>query len=94
MESFISQTWAVVYVSRPEGSDEVTICFISDRGEIFDELIYPSKQQAEEGLEKNGFFLYHLDENAKRVIEKPKPPFHRVDTPARRVYSSGERWDG
>lgn len=72
--------------------DQTTVLFINDRSEVFDRMQFQSEQEANEGLEMNGFRRIDGTDDSF-FLDIPHPPyadgvFHMPGP----VYSSGEYW--
>ena len=86
---FLQQNWALLKESDSGG---VNILFINDAGGIFDQLSFPSAENAQRELLLNGFKRYATDEQMKNVIRPPHPPFFVTFHPNGPIYSSGRYW--
>ena len=83
---FLQQNWAVIEVTK----SGVTVFFIDDASKIVDKIEFPSLEEAEKALKKNGFSLFlGENENFQDFMAPPKRPFHELPRP---FYSSGEFW--
>jgi hypothetical protein len=84
----LQQNWALIEAA-PEG---VTVFFISDTGGVFDQLSFPSTEEAADVLRHNGFQLFSEDPKAADFLRPPEPPFHHRPHPNGPIYSSGRFW--
>ena len=83
---FLQQNWALI--EQKEG--KCSVWFINDAGGLFDKLEFAAEEEAESGLERNGFQKYlDRDEKFRQFVHPPRRTF--TETP-RRIYSSGEFW--
>lgn len=85
---FLQQNWAVI----DQTDKGVVVWFIGDTSGVFDEMSFPSKAAATEGLQKNGYRRYADDPEAQKFIAFPQRPFHRRPHPNGRIYSGGRFW--
>lgn len=85
----LQQNWALI---ETNAEDSATIYFINDASEVFDSIIYPSVQAAQEGLLDNGFVPYAERPNLQALITPPAPPFRKDDHSDEPIYSSGRFW--
>jgi len=71
--AYLQQNWALL------DSDErgATVWFIGDTSWVFDQMSFPSAEEALRALTRNGFRRLADDEKAQRVLSLPKPPFRR-----------------
>jgi hypothetical protein len=86
---FLQQNWALCDI-RP--SAEVTVWFIGDTSGVFDELCFPTAEDAQLALRRNGFSRYVDDQRAQQMFAPPGPPFIRRSHPNGPIYSSGRFW--
>lgn len=85
---FLQQNWALV-----DAVDEgCVIWFFSDTSGVFDELRFPSANDAEAALRRNGFTLFEEDPTASAMLHRPEPPFVRRPHSNGLIYSSGRFW--
>jgi hypothetical protein len=90
---FLQQNWALIQVSDTSGKTQlITVHFIDDASRIFDRLSFPSIEEAENGLIRNGFSRFADDTEAKAFISPPDPPFEEGEHPSGKIYSSGDYW--
>ena len=82
----LQQNWAVVV---PEHG-RAEIVFFNDDSRVFDEMSFQSKEDAENGLRRNGFRKY--SEEAVDFIPRPDGAVVRTIPLSQGVYSSGEYW--
>ena len=85
----LQQNWALI---ETEDNNKIKVFFIGDTSGVFDELLFDSKTDAERSLSKNGFKKLVDDKEAKEFISPPSPPFHRLEHPNGKIYSSGIFW--
>ena len=85
----LQQNWALI----DDGSeDSAIIHFVQDGSVVFDSMTVPSREEAEQGLKRNGFKLYSRDPKMQKFISPPQPPFYDDEYFRRPIYSSGEYW--
>jgi hypothetical protein len=70
----LQQNWALVEEKRDGG---VCVYFIGDTSGVFDELSFPSADEAIAALRRNGFKLFAGDESLKSFLHPSEPPYHR-----------------
>lgn len=85
----LQQNWAMIEPAPPDG---VRVYFIDDRGGVFDELAFPSADEAAQALSRNGFERYALSPELQKLAIPPSPPFYWRDHPDGPIYSSGRFW--
>lgn len=85
----LQQNWAVIE-ENPDKS--VTVYFITDNSDVFDQLNFSSKEEAKKALWRNGFGRYEDDPSLKRIVHPPKPPYTPYWDKSRNIYSSGKFW--
>lgn len=85
----LQQNWALIDVSK-EGCCKVY--FIDDTSGVFDEMDFPSAEEAAAALHRNDFARYVEDEQAQQFIRPPEPPFYQRAHPNGPIYSSGRFW--
>ena len=85
----LQQNWALI---DREPSGGCKVFFVGDTSGVFDEMIFDSVSDAEDGLRINGFRRYAEDEKVQEFIAPPNPPFHRGTHPNGPIYSSGRFW--
>jgi hypothetical protein len=85
---FLQQNWALV----DPHEQGVIVWFIGDTSGAFDEMLFASKEQAEDALRRNGFLRFAHDLEAQRFLHPPTPPFTRRPHPNGPIYSSGRFW--
>ncbi len=83
----LQQNWALIDVHLDSSA---TVFFIDDTSDVFDQMIFPSRDEAQNGLRINGFKLFSEDEKAQKFIAAPEAPFR--DGEHRPIYSSGRFW--
>lgn len=86
----LQQNWALI--DSDEHKAGGTIYFIDDNSGVFDQLQLADIREAERQLRVNGFTRFEEDEEAKKFIIPPTPPFHRSSHPDGAIYSSGRFW--
>jgi len=85
----LQQNWAVI---EPEATEAVRVYFISDASGVFDEIAFPSAEQAADALRRNGFSRYADSLDLQSFLRPPSAPFHRGHHPNGPIYSSGGFW--
>lgn len=85
----LQQNWALI---EPTASDGFCVYFIGDTSGVFDELVFPSEEEAVVALRRNGFNRYADDEKLQSFLSPPDTPFHRYPHPNGPIYSSGRYW--
>ncbi len=85
----LQQNWALIE-EKPDGG--VCVYFIGDTSGVFDELSFPSADDAIAALRRNGFKHFADDEKLQSFLRPPEPPFHRQPHPNGPIYSSGRYW--
>lgn len=85
----LQQNWALI---DPNLAGGVTVWFIGDRSDVFDQMEFPSEDAAAEALFHNGFARYADDLKFQEFIHPPQPPFSRRPHPNGPIYSSGRFW--
>ncbi len=85
----LQQNWALI---EPVLTGGVCVYFISDTSGVFDDITFPSENDAISALRRNGFKHYADDEHLKTFLRPPSPPFHRQPHPNGPIYSSGQYW--
>lgn len=63
-----------------------------DTSGVFDELSFPSADDAISALRRNGFKHFAEDEKLQSFLRPPEAPFHRQPHPNGPIYSSGGYW--
>lgn len=84
----LKQNWALI----EPATDEVTVYFLSDDGDVFDELKFWSEAEARSGLMKNGFRLFTSNPAFREFLTLPSSPFRRGHHSSGAIYSSGQFW--
>lgn len=82
----LRQHWALI---PPGNSSDVVVNFVSDESVIFDQISYPTREQAEAELGANGFIDH--DPSLHTYIYAPAPPYQLRLNPLA-GYSSGLLW--
>ena len=77
---------------EPEAAGGVRTYFISDASGVFDEMVFPSTENAVEALQRNGFRRYAASTDLQSFLRPPASPFHRRSHPNGTIYSSGRFW--
>ena len=85
----LQQNWALI---EPVSSGGVCVYFISDTSGVFDEISFPSEEEATTALRLNGFKHFADDERLQSFLHPPSAPFHRDQHPNGPIYSSGRYW--
>jgi hypothetical protein len=85
---FLQQNWAVII----EREADVLVVFYGDTCGVFDELLFPTRNEAERALRKNGFSKFLDDQKAQQFIGLPTGEFTERTHPNGRIYSSGRFW--
>jgi hypothetical protein len=85
----LQQNWALIDI-EPDVSARVF--FVNDTSGVFDEMPFPSAQDAERALERNGFRRFAVNADLQSFLRPPLAPFHRVIHPNGPIYSSGRFW--
>ncbi len=86
---FLQQNWALI---TPASNAGVTVFFLHDRSGVFDRLSFPSQEEAEAALARNGFERFAGNPSLRSFLRPPSPPFHEDEHPNGPIYSSGEFW--
>ncbi len=85
---FLQQNWALV-----DASDTgAVVRFFGDTSGVFDELSFPSIEDAVQALLRNGFRRFAEVPELHQVIALPQPPFVQMAHPNGPIYSSGRYW--
>lgn len=87
----LEQNWALLEATDGK-SAEVRVFFVGDTSGVFDEMSFPSADEAIRALQKNGFGRYADDRELQSFIVPPAPPFGRAQHPNGAIYSSGRYW--
>lgn len=85
---FLQQNWAVVI----ERKGDVLVVFYEDACGVFDEMPFPTRDEAEQALRRNGFSKFLEDKEAQKFIGLPRGKFAKRPHPNGRIYSSGRFW--
>ena len=85
---FLQQNWAVVI----QRDNDVLAVFYDDGCGVFDEMPFPTHEEAEQALRRNGFSKFLDDEQAEEVIRLPRGQFKERPHPNGKIYSSGRFW--
>lgn len=87
----LEQNWALIETGDIQ-SAEVRVFFVGDTSGVFDEMSFPSSEEATHALRNNGFSRYAEDSRLQSFIVPPAPPFRRSQHPNGAIYSSGRYW--
>ncbi len=85
---FLQQNWAVI-IHR---ESNVLVVFYDDCCGVFDEMAFPTYDQAVQSLLRNGFSKFMKDQSAQEFIGLPRGEFMESRHPNGRIYSSGRFW--
>jgi hypothetical protein len=85
----LQQNWALIEIA-PDTSAQVF--FINDTSGIFDDMRFPSPEEAERALNRNGFRRFAVSPDLESFLRPPLAPFHRAAHPNGPIYSSGRFW--
>jgi hypothetical protein len=86
----LQHNWALI-----EPNTELGGCvafFIHDGSGVFDQIRFPSIEEATRALRRNNFKRYSEEKETERFISPPKPPFSETQHPNGPIYSSGRFW--
>lgn len=89
-EDMLQQNWGIIEFEEKEVG--CTVYFISATSGVFDQIRFENLSEAERQLRMNGFAKFEEDEEAKKFIAPPVPPFHQSSQPSEAIYSSGRYW--
>jgi hypothetical protein len=84
----LQQNWAAI--ERDAGG--VSVFFISDTSEVFDQLSFDDATDAASALARNGFRRFRAAPDLQRFLRAPRPPFKVGNHPNGPIYSSGRFW--
>lgn len=84
----LQQNWALI--DEIDGVSKVY--FIGDTSGVFDEMVFPTLDEAVIALNRNGFARFTDDKAAQEMIAAPDAPFSRRPHPNGQIYSSGRYW--
>ena len=84
----LQQNWASI---EPVHAG-VCVYFVSDIGDIFDEIPYENTKTAEAALLRNGFRRFREAPDLQSFLRAPVPPFTKGSHPNGPIYSSGRFW--
>jgi hypothetical protein len=87
----LEQNWALVETGENQFA-EARVFFLGDTSGVFDEISFPSSEEAIRALQKNGFERYADDRELQSFILPPAPPFGRSQHPNGAIYSSRRYW--
>jgi hypothetical protein len=85
---FLQQNWALI----DDAPDGALVWFVDDGGGVFDNLAFPTRQEAERAQYRNGFARYAEDKAAHQFIAEPPGPFRYRAHPNGPIYASGRYW--
>jgi hypothetical protein len=86
---FLQTNWALI---EEDENGRATVSFIDDTSGTFDELVFPTLEQAVNDLMDNGFDLYSEATQVHNFLKPPQPPFKVVSHINGPIYSSGRFW--
>lgn len=86
---FLQTNWALIEESE---DGKATVTFIDDTSGAFDEIVFPSLEQAVDELMENGFDMYSEATQVHKFLNPPMPPFTVVSHINGPIYSSGRFW--
>jgi hypothetical protein len=86
---FLQQNWAVI---ERQAAGGVRVHFVGDTSGVFDEISFPSAEQAADALRRNGFSRHANSLDLQSFLRPPSAPFHRRPHPNGPIYSSGRFW--
>jgi hypothetical protein len=87
---FLQQNWALI--EKDAESESCIVYFIHDGSGVFDQIQYPTIEEAEKSLRRNGFERYDKDPKAQGFIFPPRQPYFKDNHPNGNIYSSGKFW--
>jgi hypothetical protein len=87
----LEQNWALIETGDA-ASAGVRVFFVGDTSGVFDEMSFPSGEEAIRALRNNGFRRYADDRELQSFLVPPEPPFERSRHPNGAIYSSGRYW--
>jgi len=85
----LQQNWAVI---ENEPSGKVRVYFLTDTSDIFDEMLFCHREEAQLALIRNGFENYSSNPELHQFLRPPSQPFHYNPFTHRPIYSSGQFW--
>ncbi|MEO2015172.1 MAG: hypothetical protein ABGZ53_12450 [Fuerstiella sp.] len=85
---FLQQNWALIEPVE----NGVTVYFLNDDSNVFDELQFKSMDEADSALQLNEFRRFADDPTADSFLRCPAAPFFRDEHSNRPIYSSGDFW--
>lgn len=86
---FLQTNWALI---DEQEDGKAHVWFFGDTAGVFDEMQFDTLEAAVHGLMDNGFDLYDENDEVKKFLTPPKPPFKRDTHPNGPIYSSGRFW--
>lgn len=86
---FLQQNWAVVI----DRENDVLVVFYGDNCGVFDEMSFPTREEGENALRRNGFSKFMDDKQSRKFIGLPKGEFTERAHPNGRIYSSRRFWN-
>ena len=72
--------------------DDVLVVFYGDTCGVFDGMPFPTRDEAEHALRRNGFSKFLEDKRAQEFIGLPRGEFTERPHPNGGIYSSGRFW--
>ncbi|NLA41234.1 MAG: hypothetical protein GX874_07465 [Smithella sp.] len=72
--------------------DDVLVVFYGDTCGVFDEMPFPTRDEDEHALRRNGFSKFLEDKRAQEFIGLPRGEFTERPHPNGGIYSSGRFW--
>jgi hypothetical protein len=84
----LEQNWA--YIEHTDRGSH--IIFVSDFGEMFDEIAVDSVAEANAALKRNGFRRFSDERNLRDFVSVPERPFRNGEHWNGQIYSSGRFW--
>ena len=85
----LQQNWAFI---EPKADGKALVYFLTDTGDIFDEMIFSDPEEAQRALGRNGFENYSSNLRLHQFLRPPYAPFQYNPSMRRPIYSSGEFW--
>ena len=86
---FLQTNWALI---EEYEDGRAIVSFIDDTSGTFDEIVFPSLEQAVGELIDNGFDLYSEATQVHDFLKPPNPPFKVAEHINGPIYSSGRFW--
>ena len=85
----LQQNWASIEQTESAG---VRVRFVTDAGDVFDEMTFITDTEAVAGLTRNGFRRLADAPDLQSFLRPPDPPFRPGSHPNGLIYSSGRFW--